>query len=97
MVYYIAVGIRAGYENPQLAQEIIDAGYVDKMKRGLHDDGDVLTKGEGLYYENGQLIVGVHPSTLPDPDKPQESRVNPQPVSPLEQNTAGYSKGPGSE
>jgi hypothetical protein len=28
------------------------------------------SNGEGLYFENGGLYVGVHPSTLPDPYKP---------------------------
>jgi hypothetical protein len=58
----------------------------------LHNDGDTQTNGEGLYYSNGQLIVGIHPSTLPDPNKPQESPVNIVPDKVIYQNTAGYSK-----
>jgi hypothetical protein len=71
-VNYIAIGKRAGYENPNLPQELIDAGYTNKMARGLHNDADTKTDGEGLYYENGQLSVGIHPSTLPDPNKRTE-------------------------
>jgi hypothetical protein len=30
------------------------------------------TDGEGLYFENGKLKVGVHSSTLPDMNKPAQ-------------------------
>ena len=89
---YIAIGRRAGYENPSLPPEVIDGGYVDKMTRGLHNDADTQTNGEGLYYENGQLIVGIHPSTLPDQNKKPETAANPNSALPVDQNTAGYSK-----
>jgi hypothetical protein len=71
-VNYIAIGKRAGYENPQLAQEVVEDGYADKMARGLHNDADTWTDGEGLFYEKGKLVVGRHPSTLADPNKPQD-------------------------
>jgi hypothetical protein len=71
-VNYIAIGKRAGYENPSLAQEVISADYNGKVSRGLHSDADLQTNGEGLYYENGNLLVGIHPSTLPDPNKSVE-------------------------
>jgi hypothetical protein len=70
-INYIAIGKRAGYENPQLAKEVVETGYTSKLARGLHADADTKTNGEGLYYENGELVVGVHPSTLPDPNKPK--------------------------
>ncbi len=79
-INYIAIGRRAGYENPSLPPEVIDAGYTSKMARGLHNDADTQTNGEGLYYENGHLVVGVHPSTLPDPNKPAEKTVIPRPT-----------------
>jgi len=69
MVNYIAVGKRAGYEAPQLAKEVIDAGYVNKLSRGLHNDNNLETNGEGLYFENGELIVGQHPVGI------QEERI----------------------
>jgi hypothetical protein len=72
-VNYIAVGKRAGYENPSLAKEVIDPGYTGKLARGLHADTDTQTDGEGLYYENGQLVVGVHPTLLPDPNRIEEN------------------------
>ncbi|MEI6750124.1 MAG: hypothetical protein WCM93_13270, partial [Bacteroidota bacterium] len=59
-----------------------DAGYTRNMTRGLHNDADTKTNGEGLYYENGQLIVGIHPSVLPDPDKPAMETVIPKPGTP---------------
>jgi hypothetical protein len=64
---FIAIGRRAGYEEPQLAKEVISPDYEDKLARGLHNDGDTGIDGEGLYYENGELFVGAHPSTLSDP------------------------------
>jgi hypothetical protein len=70
-VNYIAIGKRAGYEKPQLSQEVVDHAYVDKLSNGLHNDNDLQTNGQGLYYENGQLVVGIHPSTLPDPNRPR--------------------------
>lgn len=78
-VNYIAIGKRAGYEQPQLAREVIDAGYTGKLSSGLHNDADTQTNGQGLYYENGQLMVGVHPSTLPDPNKPAIETILPKP------------------
>jgi hypothetical protein len=79
-VNYIAIGRRAGYENPSLAAELIDAQYTTKLSQGLHADADTQTNGQGLYYENGQLVVGIHPSTLRDPGTRQEDYVKP-PVS----------------
>jgi hypothetical protein len=66
-ISYIAIGKRKGYENPVLANEVIAADYTDKIAQGLHNDMDQDTDGKGLYYENGQLKVGIHPSTIPDP------------------------------
>ena len=71
-VAFIAVGRRAGYESPTLPAEVVSAQYVEKVSRGLHNDGDTRTDGEGLYLENGRLIVGVHSSTLPDLNKREE-------------------------
>jgi hypothetical protein len=58
---YIAIGKRKGYENPQLAREVVSGNYVDKMTRGLHNDGNQSTEAEGVYYSNGQLFVGKAP------------------------------------
>jgi len=65
---WIAVGRRAGYETPELPHEVVASDYNDKIARGLHNDGDTQTDGEGLYYEDGELVVGPHPSQIPDPD-----------------------------
>ncbi|MBN3035624.1 MAG: hypothetical protein JW861_08560 [Bacteroidales bacterium] len=61
-VTYIAVGKRAGYEHPDLPQEVIGTGYTAKISQGLHNDHDMETDGQGLYYDNGGLKVGIHPS-----------------------------------
>lgn len=74
-VSYIAIGKRAGYEKPVLPPDVIAGDYVEKLARGLHNDNDRSSDGEGLYYENGRLQTGRHPSTLPDPNKPA---VDPQ-------------------
>lgn len=80
-ISYIAVGKRKGYENPVLAEEVVDAAYEIKLSAGLHNDSDTETDGQGLYYENGQLIVGVHSSTLPDVNKPEKvSNIAQQPI-----------------
>ncbi|MFU8844173.1 MAG: hypothetical protein ACNA7V_10245 [Bacteroidales bacterium] len=72
-ISYIAIGKRAGYENPVLPKEVVDPEYLNSLSRGLHNDNDTGTNGEGLYYENGELIVGKHPSVLPDPNKSLEN------------------------
>ena len=74
-VNYIAVGKRAGYENPDLSKEVIDPAYAGKLARGLHADADLTTDGEGLYYENGQLVVGKHPAAQKEPERPKEEVV----------------------
>jgi hypothetical protein len=73
-INFIAIGKRAGFENPGLAPEVISADYTGKLARGLHNDADTQTNSQGLYYENGKLQVGIHPSTLPDPNKPADDR-----------------------
>jgi hypothetical protein len=77
-VNFIAVGTRAGYENPVLPEEVIDAQYTSNLSRGLHNDADTQANGEGLYYENGKLTVGVHPSLLPDPNKLAGDKMMPK-------------------
>jgi len=76
-INYIAIGRRIGYENPLLPPEVVNASYTGKIARGLHNDADTKTKGEGLYYENGELIVGVPPSIIQDPNKPAVSNEIP--------------------
>jgi hypothetical protein len=71
-VAFIAIGRRIGYEAPKLPREVVSADYVNRLSRGLHNDVDTQNDAEGLYFENGELVVGVHPSTLPDPNKPAE-------------------------
>jgi hypothetical protein len=69
-ISYIAIGKRAGYENPVLPEAVVSRDYVEKVTVGLHNDNDTQTNGSGLYYENGQLFNGIHSSKLPDPNKP---------------------------
>jgi hypothetical protein len=60
---WIAIGKRSGYENRSLPQDVIASDYNTKIQTGLHNDADVSSDGEGLYYENGKLIVGSPPNT----------------------------------
>lgn len=83
-VNFIAIGKRAGYEHPNLSKEVVDAGYTKNLARGLHNDADTQTDGEGLYYENGKLVVGIHPSTLSDPNRPSEESIIPKPGVPVQ-------------
>jgi hypothetical protein len=84
-VNFIAVGKRAGYENPGLAKEVMDAAYTRNMARGLQNDAETASNGEGLYYEDGKIVVGIHPSALPDSDKPDSKQAIPRPVKPIKQ------------
>jgi len=94
-VNYIAIGKRSGYENPNLPREVIDAGYTGKLAAGLHNDADTQTNGQGLYYENGQLVAGIHVSTLSDPNKPAIETIMPKPSVPSGEamGVQGISKG----
>ncbi len=69
-VSYIAIGKRAGYENPSLPEAVIAEDYVQKVSAGLHNDADIQASGSGLYYENGKLNAGMHPSTQTISSKP---------------------------
>lgn len=71
-VSYMAMGKRAGYEKPVLPPEVVASGYTGKLARGLHNDNNTQTNGEGLYYENGSLNVGIHPASGFGVENPQE-------------------------
>jgi hypothetical protein len=79
-VSYIAIGKRAGFENHNLAREVIQQDYTQSINRGLHNDAKTQSSGEGLYYENDQLTVGKHASNMPNPNKPSEESVRPKPA-----------------
>jgi len=81
-ISYIAIGKRAGYEHPSLPREVIESNYTKNLSRGLHNDADTHTNGEGLYYEGGNLVVGIHPSTLPDPIKLSSEKTRQNSVKP---------------
>ncbi len=66
---WIAIGTRKGYEGgANLPSEVIAGDYSRKIARGLHNDSDMQTDGEGLYFTNGELYVGRHESTQPAPE-----------------------------
>jgi hypothetical protein len=81
-VAFIAIGRRVGYENPRLAEEVVSPDYVSKLSRGLHNDANTQTDGQGLYYENGELHVGVHPSTWSDVHKVRDEIAPPEEIQP---------------
>ncbi|MBN2682342.1 MAG: hypothetical protein JXR58_07525 [Bacteroidales bacterium] len=59
---FIAIGKRAGFESPELPNEIVSSDYNLKMKQGLKNDNNIADDANGLYYENGELYVGKHSS-----------------------------------
>lgn len=61
---FIAVGRRAGYENPQLPADIVASDFETNMMQGVHKDADNSTEGKGLYYGDGRLQVGHPPSSM---------------------------------
>jgi hypothetical protein len=61
---YIAVARRAGYENPQIPEEIAATEFESLIAQGLHDDSDARTDGKGLYYQDGKLHSGQSPASL---------------------------------
>lgn len=56
--YYIAIGRRAGYENPELPEDVLSGEFDRMMSEGLHNDMDTTTDGKGLHVENGTLYQG---------------------------------------
>jgi len=60
---WIAIGKRKGFENMSLPAEVIASDYSLKVQSGLHNDNDITTDGEGLYYQNGVLIKGQVPQS----------------------------------
>ena len=89
LVNYIAIGKRAGHENPDPAKEVIAPDYTGKLSRGLHADGNTETDGEGLYFERGELVVGIHPTLLPDPNRSTvEETIIPEQKSPVRNGVA---------
>lgn len=63
MFSYIVIGQRAGYEQPQLAGEVISGTFDTSIRQGLHDDSDTQTEGKGLYYQGGRLVTDMPPAT----------------------------------
>jgi hypothetical protein len=58
---YIAIGTRAGYENPQLPDEVLASDFESNIIQGLHNDAETATNGKGLYYQDGRLMMGQSP------------------------------------
>jgi hypothetical protein len=79
---YIAIGTRAGYENPVLPAEVVSKDYTTKIAEGLHNDADVSTDGKGLYYQSGQLTVGK--IAVISSDKSQSPTINQSKVNNVE-------------
>jgi hypothetical protein len=69
-VNYIAIGKRAGYEHPDLPAEVTSVEYTRKLARGLHNDANTSTNGEGLYFQGEHLVVGTPPASQPSLAKP---------------------------
>ena len=48
------------------------------MAKGLHNDADTKTNGQGLSYSGGNLTVGIQSPPQPDPNKPAEETIRPK-------------------
>ena len=87
---WIAIGKRAGYENKSLPQDVVASDYNTKIQTGLHNDADVTTDGEGLYHQNGNLIVGKLPETKSNftttEKKVNSEKIERKPMKALDQN-----------
>ena len=55
---WIAIGKRKGFENKILPEDVIASDYNEKISRGLVNDNDMSTSGEGIYYQDGKLHNG---------------------------------------
>jgi hypothetical protein len=88
---WIAIGKRAGFENKSLPEDVIASDYNTKISTGLHNDADMTTDGEGLYYENGKLIVGTPPETktnfVSKEKKVSAEKIERKPMTALDQKT----------
>lgn len=62
--FYIAIGRRAGYEDPVLPADVLASDFETKISEGLHNDVDTKNNGKGLFYQNGKLYKGLPPSSL---------------------------------
>jgi len=66
---YIAVGRRAGYEDPKLPAEVVASDFESNMTEGLHNDADITTNGKGLFYQSGSLRLGQSASMMQNSKK----------------------------
>ncbi len=67
---WIAIGKRAGFENKSLPADVIASDYNTKIQTGLHNDADMTTDGQGLYYRNGVLSTGQLSQTKTSNNEP---------------------------
>lgn len=63
---WVAYGVRRGYENPKLAEEVTNTDYVQKIQTGQKADGNMEGDAPGLYYENEAIYNERHSSTYAD-------------------------------
>ncbi|MFH0865048.1 MAG: hypothetical protein V1904_02560 [Bacteroidota bacterium] len=60
-ISFIAIGRRAGYENPSLPQEVVASDYTQKISNGLVNDAYSASVTDGLYYQDGKFLLGQIP------------------------------------
>jgi hypothetical protein len=86
---WIAIGKRAGYENKSLPQDVIASDYNTKISTGLQNDADLNNTSQGLYHQNGNLIVGTPPVTKSNFTSPEKTvdgvKIDRKPMNALEQ------------
>lgn len=62
---YMAVALRAGYEQPVIPADLLSSDYSVKIHQGLTRDSDTNVDAGGLYYEGGRLHVGQAGDMIP--------------------------------
>jgi hypothetical protein len=63
-ISFIAIGRRGGYESPSLPQEVLASDYSQKISLGLVNDATSTSVTDGLYYKDGNLLLGQIPENV---------------------------------
>jgi hypothetical protein len=60
---WIAVGVRKGYENPVIPEEILSKEFDSRLDTYLHNDSDTHTDGTPMWWDGSQLRFDTPPDS----------------------------------
>ncbi|HUM32019.1 MAG TPA: hypothetical protein PLQ08_03615 [Bacteroidales bacterium] len=60
---WIAVGVRKGYENPIIPEEILSKEFDSRLDTYLHNDSDTQNDGTPMWWDGSQLRFDTPPDT----------------------------------